>query len=209
MRRLSLIIVLMSVGAAASFAQKSKFSLNAPLGYTFNDRVKFDAAYTDVAAGFQYGGSLEFFSSSKKSIELSYQRMDTEMPLYGSTGQQLNKGMEKAAVSYILIGGNSYFPKTFDAKTAPFIGAGLGVGIIEYGDEAPAKFAWNIKGGVKIKTSSVVSFKLQAYLQSIISTFGSDYWATGGGTVVAVPDYATLFQFGLGGAICIDFPNKK
>jgi uncharacterized membrane protein len=70
------------------------------------------------------------------------------------------------------------------------------------------KFAWNIKTGVKINTGKAVSFKLNAYLQSVVSTFGTDYWNTWYG-VVAVPDYATLLQFGLGGAICLDFPKKK
>jgi hypothetical protein len=52
------------------------------------------------------------------------------------------------------------------------------------------------------------SFKLNAYLQSVFSTFGTDYWHTWYG-VVALPDYVTLLQFGLGGAVCFDFPKKQ
>jgi hypothetical protein len=87
-------------------------------------------------------------------------------------------------------------------------GGGLGVGILNGGGESATKFAWNIKTGVKINTGKAVSFKLNAYLQSVISTFGYDYWNTWYGPV-AVPDYATLLQFGLGGAICLDFLKKK
>lgn len=206
MKRFSVFLVVMVFMTAFAIAQKGKFSINAPLGYTFKERVKFDASYADVSDAFQYGVGLEYFASGAQSVELSYQRVDVDFPLYGPLGAKLSDG--SGSVNYILLGGNSYFGKSYDAKTQPFFGGGLGVGILEGGGESATKFAWNIKTGVKINTGKALSFKLNAYLQSVVSTFGYDYWNTWYGPI-AVPDYATLLQFGLGGAICLDFPKKK
>ena len=81
MRILALLSIAVSISTIAS-AQYSKFSLNVNGGYTFQDRVDFDAFYTKVKEGFQYGGALEYFPSRTKSVELSYNRLDTEFPLY-------------------------------------------------------------------------------------------------------------------------------
>jgi hypothetical protein len=207
MRRLFLFITLLTATSVVSFAQFSKFSINATGGYTFQDKVSFDAGKAYANEALQYGGSLEFFPSRNKSFELSYSYMSTEMPVYGLNGNQINKTAGKGGVSYILAGGNTYFAKTNNAKAMPFLGGGIGVGILNNSGQSSTNFAWNIKTGVKIKTASVLSFKLNAYLQSMIGTAGNDYWYTWYG-VVAVQDYASLFQFGLGASVCIDFPGK-
>ena len=92
-----------------------------------------------------------------------------------------------------------------DAKARPYGGLGLGVGVIGVNESTATKFAWDARLGVKIKTASVVSLKLQAYMQSIISPFGTDVWVGAGGYACAVPDYATLWQFGFTGVVCFDF----
>jgi hypothetical protein len=208
MKRLSIFLVVMVLMTALGIAQKGTFSLNFPLGYTFKDSVPFDAAHAHVSDGFQHGGGLEYFIGKAQSLELSYQRVYVNVPLYGPTDKQLNEGDNSSgAVNYILLGGNGYFGK-YDAKAQPFFGGGLGVGILEGGGESATKFAWNLKAGVKLNTGKPVYFKLNAYLQSVVSTFGYDYWNSWYGPV-AVPDYAHLLQFGLGGAICLDFPKKK
>lgn len=207
MKHFSMVLLFVITCTSISLAQKGNFGLNVTGGYTFKDRVKFDAAYADVSDGFQYGGSLEYFTGNAQSLELSYQRVGVDFPLYLGNGTKISTGDESGSVNYILIGGNSYFGNTPDAKTQPFFGAGAGIGILNGGGESATKFAWNIKTGVKINTGKAVSFKLNAYLQSVISTFGTDYWNTWYG-VVAVPDYATLLQFGLGGAIYFDFKKK-
>jgi len=186
-------------------AQPGTISLNLDAGYTFHDEVDFDAAYTDVQAAFRYGGGIEYFADFNKSITLKYHRMDTYFPLYLQNGEQINTDNEsKGSVNYILLGGNTYFGD-MDAKAQPYGGLGVGVGVIGVNDNTATKFAWDARLGVKIKTASVVSLKLEAYLQSIISTFGSDVWVSGGGVAYAVPDYATLWQFGFTGILCFDF----
>lgn len=189
----------------AIMAQPGTFSLNLDAGYTFQSTVDFDAAYTEVQGAFRYGGGIEYFADFNKSVVLKYHRMDTDFPLYLDNGVQLNSDRDsKGSVNYILIGGNNYFGDALDAKALPYGGLGLGVGIIGVNGNTVSKFAWDARLGVKIKTSSVVSLKVEAYMQSIISTFGSDVWVYNG-YAYAVPDYATLWQFGFTGIVCFDF----
>jgi len=149
-------------------AQPGTISLNLDAGYTFGSKVNFDAAYTDVQGAFRYGGGIEYFADFNKSITLKYHRMDTHFPLYLQNGTQLNSDKDsKGSVNYILLGGNTYFGD-MDAKAQPYGGLGLGVGVIGVNDNTATKFAWDARLGVKVKTSSVVSLKLEAYMQSIM-----------------------------------------
>jgi len=200
-----LLITSIVLSTVALRAQPGTISLNLDAGYTFHDKVNFDAAYTDVQAAFRYGGGIEYFADFNKSITLKYHRMDTKFPLYWQNGEQINSDKDsKGSVNYILLGGNTYFGD-MDAKARSYGGLGLGVGVIGVNDNTATKFAWDARLGVKIKTASVVSLKLEAYMQSVISTFGSDVWVGYGGYAYAVPDYATLWQFGFTGIVCFDF----
>ncbi len=205
MKKLTLITTIIFC-AIFAHAQPGTISLNLDAGYTFQSRVNFDAAYTEVQGAFRYGGGFEYFADFNKSMELKYHRMDTYFPLYTKAGVRINSDNDyKGSVNYILLGGNTYFGDGLDAKVQPYGGLGLGVGILSVNSNNATKFAWDAKLGVKIKTSSVVSLKLEAYMQSIVSTFGTDVWVGYGGYAYAVPDYATLWQFGFTGIVCFDF----
>jgi opacity protein-like surface antigen len=206
MKKSLIIILILFSGIYLNAQSTGAIRLNAYGSYNFNERVPLDAFYTDVQGGFQWGAGLEYFIRRNKSIELKYLRMDTKTPLFRPNGEQVNKGNDDAALNYILLGGNNYFGG--NGKITPFAGIGLGVGWAEGNtNNSGAKFAWDAKLGVHIATESVVSFKVQAYVQSMVSTFGTDYWSYNG-FIYAVPDYATIFQFGLGGVICFDFKKK-
>lgn len=199
-----LLIACIAIFSIALKAQPGIISINLDAGYTFGSTVNFDAAHAHVDGAFQYGGGIEYFTDFNQSVEVKYLRMDTHFPLFKPNGEQYNTGNDKGSVNYILLGWNKYFGE-MDAKARPFAGIGLGAGVVSVEGNNATKFAWDAKVGVKIQASPVVSLKLQAYMQSIISTFGSDVWISGSGYVYAVPDYATLWQFGLGGVICFDF----
>ena len=199
--------VLFSMGAKAQMA--NSLSLNGYGGYTFRDKVDFDIAYAYANAAFQYGGGLEYFIQRTNSVEIKYLRMDTHLPLYLANNTHVNSGNDKGSVQYILADFTEYFGSS-SSKAVPYGGLGLGAGIVSIKDgNSTTKFAWDAKLGVKIKTASALSINLQAYMQSIISTFGSDYWVYPGGAVVAVPDYATLFQFGLGAVLSYNFSKHQ
>lgn len=194
-----------------TYAQnQGDISLDLYGGYTFQDKIYADKAYVSVNDGFQYGLGIEFFARSTKSIELKYLRMDTRTPIYGNSygnllnGQQLNVGNDKSAINYVLVAGNNYFP-TSNPKILPFLGLGIGLGWASRDQNTSARFAWDLKAGIKIKTSDVVSLKLQAYFQTIWASYGSDVIIYPGWGAVAYPSDASLYQFGLGAAVSFDF----
>ena len=162
----------------------------------------------DIGDGFMYGVGLEFFPQKSTAIELKYLRFDASMdvdvpdlvnPTPGADGDINGDG----AFNFILVGGNHYFDSGNNA--VPYLGGGIGMAIIEgpYGG-SDTNFAWEIKGGVKIKTDSKISISLQASLQSSVAPAGSDtYWGYYGPFVVQ--DYAYSYQFGLGAVIGFNF----
>ena len=207
MKKSLIIILILFSGFYVKAQSTGAIRLNAYGSYNFNERVPLDAFYTDVQGGFQWGAGLEYFVRRNKSLELKYLRMDTKTPLYRFTGEQVNKGNDDAAFNYIMLAGNNYFGG--NGKITPFAGIGLGVGWAEGNtNSTSAKFVWDAKLGVHIATESAVSFKVQAYVQSMISAFGTDFWYYPGWGTYAVADYARVFQFGLGGAVCFDFKKK-
>jgi opacity protein-like surface antigen len=208
MKKSLIIILILFSGTYVKAQSPGNIRFNAYGSYNFNERVPIDAFYTDVQGGFQWGAGLEYFVRRNKSLELKYLRMDTKTPLFRNiNGEQVNKGNDDAAFNYIMLAGNNYFGG--NGKITPFAGIGLGVGWAEGNtNSSGAKFVWDAKLGVHIATESAVSFKVQAYVQSMISAFGTDFWYYPGWGTYAVADYARVFQFGLGGAVCFDFKKK-
>ena len=208
MKKSLIIILILFSGIYVKAQSPGNIRFNAYGSYNFNERVPIDAFYTDVQGGFQWGAGLEYFVRTNKSLELKYLRMDTKTPLFRNiNGEQVNKGNDDAAFNYIMLAGNNYFGG--NGKITPFGGIGLGVGWAEGNtNSSSAKFVWDAKLGVHIATESAVSFKLQAYVQSMISAFGTDFWYYPGWGTYAVANYVSVFQFGLGGAVCFDFKKK-
>lgn len=204
---LAAMMLLMIQAGTAQTGAYPRFSLNLPAGYTFDETSYFDGGKMTTKGAFQYGGALEFFNSRYSSIEVSYQRMDTEFPLYGSNGKQVNSSDFDGSLNYVLLGGNKYVSKA-GSKSMPYFGGGVGVGVMNYRGNSDVNFGFNLKGGVKLATQGKLALKLQAYLQSMTCPGGTDYWVSGGGAVVAVPERFWIFQFGLGGVLCFDFTGK-
>jgi hypothetical protein len=203
-----LLIILSIILPLVSHAQGGKYtSLNVYGGYTFTDRVNLDASYTDIKGGLQWGGGLEYYMHWDQSIELSYTTMSTQFPLYGLGGAQVNVGNEGGSVSYAKIGTNRYFGHDPNAKKIPYTGISIGAGFLSGENGSETKFSWDARFGVKFKTNSKINFKLQAYVQSIISAFSADFWLPNVITY-AYPGTAQVFQFGLGGVLGFDLGKK-
>jgi hypothetical protein len=174
--------------------------LNLYGGYTFQDQIQSNGSSIKIKDAFQYGAGLEFYLRPTKSIELKYLRMDTKTPIYNALGVQQNANNDSSAINYVLLAGNNYFP-TSNPSIKPFAGLGLGLGWASGDNSTSARFAWDIKAGVKIKASDAVSVKLQAYFQTIWAT-GSTYYRG-----YYSPIDASLYQFGLGAALAFDFKH--
>jgi hypothetical protein len=197
---------------AQTTTQTSPLELNVYGGYNFRDKVELYDTYAYVNDGFQYGGGLEYYFDRISSLELKYLRMDATVPLYkyGGNSDPINPDNNKASLNYILVDGNYYWDPG-NAKALPFTSAGIGVGIVDAKNgSSVTKFAWDLKLGVKVKTASALSFKLQAYLQSIVGGYGGGFYAGTGGVIVGTSySYVSVIQFGLGGALCFGFKSKK
>lgn len=214
MKKYLLLIVVFFFSLAMSAQSAHSFLLNLYGGYTFSDKVDFDNSYARVEDGFEYGIGLEYFIMDNASIELKYNRLDTHMPFYTKTslndgaiapGTQLNAGDDKGAINYILADYTYYFGSA-SQKAIPFLGAGAGISILETPQSGSGTyFAWEIKAGVKIKTDSALSINLHAYLQSMSAAVGYDYYWDYYWGPVAVNDYVSTYQFGLGASISYDF----
>lgn len=189
--------------------QHGTVSLNAYGGYTLKETVPFDLVEIKVSDGIQWGAGLEYFLSRSTSLELKYNRLDTDF-----STSYINSGVRtpvstSGSLSYILFGGNGYYIQSEDSKSIPFIGASLGVGIVDsQKTSSDTSFAWDVRAGVKFKTGGPVSVKLQAYVQSILSTYGTDYWYYWG-IYYPVPDYHRILQFGVGTVLSYDFNRRE
>lgn len=200
MKHFSLLLFALLLSTAAVAQERGSTSINLYGGYTFSDRVEYNSSYGYVEEAFQYGGGIEYFYYNNNSIEIKYLRTDNDMPVYGPLGSQLNAGNERGAVNYILVGGKSYFGSS--SQTAlPYLGLGLGVGIIESPQSGNATtFAWDLSLGLKIKTESVVSVNLQAYMQSASAAVSDGYYY-----YPYYYDYVAIYQFGLGAVLSFNF----
>lgn len=206
MKHVGLLLVLLLSTFGVKAQERGSFSLNLYGGYNFGDKISYDGYSAKIEDGFQYGGGLEYFFSTNNSVELKYLRADTHIPFYGPAGNQLNSGDDKGALNFILLDGTHYFDTGSNAL--PYLGGGLGVGITETPQSGSGTyFAWNIKGGVKIKTASTVSVNINAYLQSMSAAVGNSYYWTIYGPV-GVEDYVSTYQFGLGAVLSFNFKSK-
>lgn len=203
MKNFNLLIIAFLVSASMMAQNRGSIVLDVYGSYVFSDEVDFDGGYTTIGDGFQYGAGLEFFAHKSNSVEIKYLRIDTTMPLY-YLGVNKNINNDEGAINYILISGNHYFENGGNA--VPYLGGGIGIGILETPNQGnDNNFAWEIKGGVKIKTDSAVSLSLQAALQSMIIHTGYDTYWNGWYGPVQVASYVNSFQFGLGAVIGFNF----
>jgi len=205
MKQYSLLLVLFLSTIGMNAQDARSFSLNLYGGYNFGDKIDYDGYSAKIEDGFQYGAGFEYFFSTNNSVELKYLRADTHIPFYKLDGSQVNSGDDKGALNFILLDATHYFDT--GSNLMPYLGGGLGVGIIETPQSGSGTyFAWNIKGGVKIKTASTVSVNINAYLQSMSAAVGNSYYWTIYGPV-GVEDYVSTYQFGLGAVLSFNFKN--
>ncbi|MBE8724207.1 outer membrane beta-barrel protein [Flavobacterium hungaricum] len=182
------------------------FSLNLYGGYNFSDELDYEGYRATIEDGFQYGAGFEYFFATNNSVEIKYLRQDTKIPFYNPAGVQMNAGNDKGAFNFILADFTHYFDT--GSNLLPYLGAGAGVGIVETPQGGSGTyFAWDVKGGVKIKTASIVSVNINAYLQSMSAAVGESYYWTYYFGPVAFEDYVSTFQFGLGAVVSFNFKN--
>lgn len=180
--------------------------------YVFDDGFSFYNSATDyyngkLKGGVQWGAGLEYQVDPRAGGELLYFYKKSEAPSNFKFGTLVSEKSETFDVTqhYILLGLNSHL-MTPSQKVEGYAGFLLGMVITDVdaqstGNSASnSNFAWGGRLGTDIWVSPKVGIKLQAQILSATRAYGGDlyygYWGP-----VAVPDYSTLWQFGLGGGL--------
>lgn len=203
--------------SACTVAQDIKF--NGYASYVFHDRFdsRYDASnyyYGRINDGFRWGGGLEYKIGDDYGVELSYQRMNTNVPLnYYYNGPKFTNF--KVGENFIMMGSNRYFDVNND-KIELYTGVQAGVLVIKYTNPdngysgTITKFSWGIKAGSDLWISDQIGIKFQAQLLSAIQSVGADIYFGTGGSGAGVTGNSSILQFGIGGGLCFKLsPEKK
>jgi hypothetical protein len=202
---------LLLAGAAVT-ASAQHIRLNAYGAYVFDDGF---SNYTGansyyngkLAGGAQLGAGIEYLADPSYGVELLYFYKNSSAPSNFKFGNLNAEKKETFDVTqhFIMIAGNSHL-HTGNSKVEGIGGLMVGMSITDVqapstGNKASnSNFAWGGRLGIDFWASQKVGIKLLAQILSATRASGGDlyygYWGP-----VAVPDYSTLWQFGLGGGL--------
>jgi len=205
MKKFFLFLLLIPAAMVAS-AQHTRLNLYG--SYVFDDGFSFYNSSTDyysgkLKAGAQWGAGLEYQADPSVGAELRYFYKNSDAPSNFKFGTLTTEKTETFDVTqhYIMVGLNSH-RMSASKKEEGYAGLLLGMVITDVNAPSTGKsasnsnFAWGAKLGTDIWVSPKVGIKLQAQILSATRAYGGDlyygYWGP-----VAVPDYSTLWQFGL------------
>ncbi len=172
-------------------------------GYTFKNTINYSNAKAVLGDGFQWGGGFEVALDDTKAVELIYQRQDPTASVRYYVGTTDAESVE-VGVNYIMAGGTHYFP--LNEVISGFGTVDLGAAIFDPKDsgyETITRFAWGLRGGLRVTTSERVSLRIHAQLLSPVQGFGGGLWFGSGGASAGVSTYSTIYQFNLGGSLNI------
>lgn len=203
----------------SSISSAQQFKVNLYNSYVFDDGV--DATLDNgryirgtINGNYQWGVGLEYVLMQSYGIELMYNRQNTEFPVtYTSTLADTNRTYD-VDINYILIGGNKYLPLPNKA-IKPFGGLMLGLAILNNqnpppgGESSSTNFAWSARVGSDFMFSPNVGIRLQAQLQSAVQDIGGGVYLGTGGVSTGINTESSMYQFGLGGALIIQFGQPK
>jgi hypothetical protein len=195
------------------------FKINLYSSYVFDDGV--DATLNNgnyvrgtINGNYQWGAGFEYILKQTYGIELMYNRQNTQFPVtYTSSLVDTNKTYD-VDINYILVGGNKYLPLS-NKSIKPFGGVLLGLAILNNQNPLPGaessstNFAWSARLGSDFMFSPNVGIRLQAQLQSAVQDIGGGVYLGTGGISTGISTESSMYQFGLGGALIIQFGQPK
>jgi len=208
-----------TVMATIGFSQNYDIRLKGYAGYVFDN--SFDTYYSSnqylrgkIKGGFQWGAGLEVLPREDFGVELVYYRQDTHAPISYEYGNGLAERDVDVAINYIMAGGLRYV-KASNGKLEGFGGILLGAVLFDnknpVGTEESSylKFGWGARLGANVWVTEKVALMLQAQLLSAVQGFGGGLYLGTGGAGAGVSTYSTLYQFGLGGGLCVKLGEPK
>jgi hypothetical protein len=165
--------------------------------------MEFYNGYGKIDGGFQWGAGLEIGISPTNAVEIIYQQFSTS----GFVTEYFNNEVETGDVNfnYVLVGGTGYLP--INDVLSGFGSMDIGLAIIAPAEDVnvsnTTKFAWGLRGGLRIMPAERFSIRIHAQLLSPVQAAGGGFWFGTGGSGVGVSTYSTMYQFNLGGSLNI------
>lgn len=201
------------------------YKINLYSAYTLDDDVNAVTSGNNyysgtVVGGYQWGLGFEYILKPTYGLELAYFRQDADVDVNYSTNYNVNNNLKNestfgAGLNWIFLGGNKYIPIP-GSIVQPYGGLMLGMGIfssddkqindtLKYTGQSTTNFAWAGRVGANFMFSPNVGLKLQAQVMSAVQSFGGGLYAGTGGLGAGVDTESSMYQFGFGGAIVIQF----
>ncbi len=203
---------LLLVPAVMAVSAQKQVRLNFYTAYVLDDgfNVYNDAnSYYNgkLKAGVQLGGGIEYLADPNYGFELMYLYKQSDAPSYFKFGALSAERTETFKVTqHYIMACPTRHAMSHNQKVEGYAGFLLGMVITDIdvpsngNSGSSSNFAWGARLGADIWASGKLGIKLQAQILSATRAYGGDiyygYWGP-----VAVPDYSTLWQFGLGGGL--------
>ena len=205
MRKIALIVSVVLLSAAGSYAQTS-VELIPQVGYSFPGRNDFYNDYGRVAGALNLGGAINFNVNRNFGFEVLYNHLSSSSGVYNYGYDGGNRLVGGNLMQDYIMGGFVFSGAIPNSTVRPFLGILLGADILtpgaNSGYSSNTYFAGGFQVGTNIYISPRVGIQLKAQLLSPVSAAGGAYYYTnyaGGGIN---PNQST-YQFTLGGGLII------
>jgi hypothetical protein len=173
-------------------AQAQRFELSPFIGYETGSKVYTSLGYIYVGGGMDYGGSFDFKLGGNRYAEISFSHL--------MSGLSVDDGTNEV---YVCDLGLNYYSFGIlqetkpQSKISPY--ALLTLGWVNYNPEkedisGENKMHVSLAGGIKIKASERIGFRLQARLLMPVFYAGANFNSSTGGTSTNVSTTSVAFQ---------------
>jgi hypothetical protein len=219
-------LVLLALAAAPAAAQQGTFEIVPQAGYSFGGGKDFDGGTlngenypggkVNEAASFSWGVTAGYDLGQGNVLTVLYQRQDTDVSIdwNGTPPSSITdpNGSAGFANNYILFGYRKDFRKARAQKLVPYIGAGLGMNIMDVdvsGADSKTYFALTAHGGVRYMFGSgdePSRFGLQADFRGLWTYVPSgDYYMSCWYYCYAYESSSAIAQGTVSGGVVIKF----
>lgn len=215
---LKLVLTVLFFTAIQSVSYAQPYKIHLYNSYVFDDGIEFvtdNNRYINgtINGGYQWGIGFEYILQNSVGLELMYNRQNTTFPITYSSATDTTRSYD-VDVNYILFGSNKYFPIA-NKMIKPFGGAAIGLAILNNqnplpgGESSSTKFAWSARLGSDFMFSPSVGIRIQGQVQSAVQDVGGGLYLGTGGVSTGVNTESSMYQFGLGGSLIIQFGAPK
>jgi hypothetical protein len=172
--------------------QAQRFELSPFVGYETGSKVYTSVGYIYVGAGMDYGGSFDFKFRGNRYAEISFSHLMSALSVDDGTNEIYVCDL---GVNYYSIG---ILQETRpQSKISPY--GLLTLGWVNYNPKkedisGENKMHVSLAGGIKIKASERIAFRLQARLLMPVFYAGANFNSSAGGTSTNVSTTSVAFQ---------------